>query len=73
MTLVPGIWADFSSAGVSINPPFGSGPKNAFVETDPIAGVSTTFAKNFKLDVTYTAFIMQILSTLEPRSIWTPN
>lgn len=62
VTLVPGIWADFSSGGVSINPPFGSGPKTAFVETDPIAGVSTSFANHFKLDVTYTAFIMQILN-----------
>jgi hypothetical protein len=62
VTLVPGIWADFSSAGVSINPPFGSGPKDAFVEMDPIAGVSVGFAKNFKLEVTYTAFVMQILN-----------
>jgi hypothetical protein len=29
-------------------------------ETDPIAGVSFGFAKNFKLSVTYTAFSMQI-------------
>src|SRR4029077_5604157 len=28
---------------------------------DPIAGVSIGFAKHFKLDVTYTAFNMQIL------------
>jgi hypothetical protein len=61
VTLVPGVWADFSSAGVSQHPPFGSQPKTHFVEIDPIAGISIGFAKNFKLDVTYTAFAMQIL------------
>src|SRR5205085_57163 len=61
VTLVPGVWADFSTAGVSEHPPFGSEPKTHFVEIDPIAGISFGFAKNFKLDVTYTAFAMQIL------------
>jgi hypothetical protein len=61
VTLVPGIWNDFSSSGVSIHPPFGSKPKNNWVEIDPIAGVSIGFAKHLKLDVTYTAFNMQIL------------
>lgn len=61
VTLVPGVWNDFSTAGVSRNPPFGSQPKNNWVEVDPIAGISFGFAKNFKLDVTYTAFAMQIL------------
>lgn len=61
VTLVPGVWNDFSSEGVSIHPPFGSQPKTSWVEIDPIAGVSVGFAKNWKLDVTYTAFNMQIL------------
>ena len=61
VTLVPGVWNDFSSSGVSLHPPFGSEPKKNWVEIDPIAGVSFGFAKHFKLDVTYTAFNMQIL------------
>jgi len=61
VTLVGGMWTDFASDPVSIHAPFGSKPKTSFVEMDPIAGVSTTFAKDFKLDVTYTAFVMQIL------------
>jgi hypothetical protein len=56
-----GAWADFSSAGVSVNGPYGSHPKTDFVEIDPIFGLSTTLAKNFTLGVTYTAFGMQIL------------
>jgi hypothetical protein len=61
VTFVPGVWNDFSSSQVSIHAPFGSEPKNTWVEIDPIVGISTTFAKDFKLDVTYTAFAMQIL------------
>lgn len=56
-----GAWADISSAGVSINPPFGHSPKTDFVEIDPIAGMSVSFAKHFTLGITYTAFGMQIL------------
>lgn len=62
VTLVGGVWTDFASEGVSINAPFGSEPKTTFVEIDPIAGVSVSFAKQFKLDITYTAFAMQVLS-----------
>ena len=61
ITFVPGVWNDFSSSGVSVHPPFGSTPKTHWVEIDPIVGISFGFAKNFKLDVTYTAFNMQIL------------
>ncbi len=61
VTLVGGMWSDFSSEGVSVHAPFGSKPATDFVEIDPIAGISTKFAKYFQLDVTYTAFIMQIL------------
>jgi hypothetical protein len=60
-TLVGGVWNDYCSEGVSVHAPFGSKPKTSWVEIDPIAGVSVGFAKNFKLDVTYTAFNMQIL------------
>jgi hypothetical protein len=61
VTLVPGVWNDFSSDGVSVHAPFGGSPKTHWVEIDPIAGVSVGFAKHLKLDVTYTAFNMQIL------------
>jgi len=61
VTLVPGIWNDFSSSPVSVHAPFGSEPKTSWVEIDPIAGISISFAKHFRLDVTYTAFNMQIL------------
>jgi hypothetical protein len=60
-TLVGGVWNDFSSKGVSEHPPFGTKPKTHWVEIDPIAGISTKFAKNFQLDVTYTVFEMNIL------------
>lgn len=61
VTLVGGVWNDFSSEGVSVHAPFGSSPTTSYVEIDPIAGVSVSFAKQLKLDVTYTAFAMQIL------------
>jgi hypothetical protein len=61
LTFVPGVWNDFSSSGVSVHAPFGSQPKTHWVEIDPIVGMSLGFAKRFKLDVTYTAFNMQIL------------
>ncbi len=56
-----GCWNDFSSAGVSVNGPYGSKPKTDWTEIDPIGGLSLTFAKNFKLEVGYTAFAEQIL------------
>jgi hypothetical protein len=61
VTFVPGVWNDFSSSGVSIHAPYGSNPKTHWVEIDPIVGISFGFAKRFKLDVTYTAFNMQVL------------
>lgn len=61
VTLVGGIWNDFSSSGVSLHAPFGSNPKKSWVEIDPIAGVSVGMAKKLTLSVTYTAFNMQIL------------
>ncbi len=62
VTLVGGVWNDFSSSGVSEQPPFGSEPKTHWVEIDPIAGVSLRMFKQVKLDLTYTAFNMQVLS-----------
>jgi hypothetical protein len=61
VTLVGGVWNDFSTDPVSIHAPFGSSPKTHWVEIDPIAGISMSLAKKLKLDVTYTAFNMQIL------------
>jgi hypothetical protein len=59
LTFVPGVWGDFTSHPIPIHV---KGPGAAdWVETDPIADLSTTFAKNFKLDLTYTAFDMHIL------------
>jgi hypothetical protein len=62
VTLVFGCWNDFGSTEVSKQPPYGSDPKTHWTEIDPIAGLSFGFAKNFKLDVTYTAFAEQILN-----------
>jgi hypothetical protein len=55
VTLVPGIWNDFTSSPMSVNQPHTS-PKTDWIEIDPIAGIEIGFAKNFTLDVTYTAF-----------------
>ncbi|MBV9127065.1 MAG: hypothetical protein JO117_03150 [Verrucomicrobia bacterium] len=60
--LVGGMWNDFGTSQVSRQPPFGSNPKTNYTEIDPIAGISVGFAKYFTLDVTYTAFVEQILS-----------
>ena len=62
VTLVGGVWNDFSTEGVSKNAPFGSSPNTSWVEIDPIAGVSVSMAKKLTLSVTYTAFNMQILN-----------
>lgn len=61
VTLVGGVWNDFSTDGVSSHAPFGSKPTTAWVEIDPIAGVSLGLGKQFTLSATYTAFNMQIL------------
>ena len=59
LTFVPGVWADFTSHPIAIHAS-GRGAAD-WVETDPIAGLSLKFARDFKLDVTYTAFDMHIL------------
>lgn len=60
VTLVGGFWNDYATEAVPEHLGTGSTETN-FIEIDPIFGVSFAFAENFKLDVTYTAFAMQIL------------
>ena len=60
VTFVPGFWNDFATSPIPAHLTAGS-KKTSWVEYDPILGVSIGFAKNFKLDVTYTEFAMQIL------------
>jgi len=60
--IVAGVWNDFSSYPVSINAPYGSQPKTHYTEIDPIFGVSVGMLKHLTLDVTYTAFVEQILN-----------
>lgn len=60
VTLVGGFWNDYATDSIAEHVAPGSTETN-FIEIDPIFGVSIAFAKNFKLDVTYTAFCMQIL------------
>jgi len=63
VTLVGGVWNDFSSSQVSTTgPTYKTAPTTAWLEIDPIAGFSVGLAKRFKLDVTYTAFNMQIMN-----------
>jgi len=59
--IVGGVWNDFSTSPVSVHAPWGSPDKTHYTEIDPIFGVSVGFLKNFTLDVTYTAFVEQIL------------
>jgi len=60
-TIVGGGWWDFGTSTVSKHPPYGAGPKTNFTEFDPIGGIAVGFAKHFKLEVTYTAFVERIL------------
>ena len=60
ITLIPGFWNDFATSPIPAHLTAGSKGTD-WVEYDPILGVSIGFAKNFKLDVTYTEFAMQIL------------
>ena len=62
ITLVGGVWNDFCTAPVSTTgPTYHTQPTTSWIEIDPIAGVSVGLGKRFKLEVTYTAFNMQIL------------
>ena len=60
ITLVGGFWNDYATDGIPENLGAGSSETH-FIEIDPILGLSFGLGKNFKLDVTYTAFCMQIL------------
>jgi len=59
--LVAGVWNDFGTEGVSEHAPYGSNPKTNYTEIDPIFGLSIGLGKVATLDVTYTAFVEQIL------------
>jgi hypothetical protein len=61
VTLIPGVWNDLRTKSVSVHAPYGSQPTTPWTEVDPIAGIEIGFAKHFTLDVTYTAFVEQIL------------
>ena len=61
MKAVGGVWNDFGTSGVSEHAPYGSNPKTHWTEIDPIGGISIGLAKRFTLDVTYTAFVENIL------------
>lgn len=60
ITLIAGFWSDYATDGIPEGLAPGSSETN-FIEIDPILGVSFGLGKNWKLDVTYTAFCMQIL------------
>lgn len=60
ITLVPGFWNDYATRPVAIHNAVGSRTTH-WIEIDPIFGLSFGLGKNFKLDVTYTEFGMQIL------------
>lgn len=60
--VVAGVWNDFGTTPVSKNAPYGSDPKTNWTEIDPIFGVSLGLGKKFTLDITYTAFVEQILN-----------
>lgn len=57
-TLVGGIWNCFGSSKLNDN----SGNPTMWYEIDPIAGMSFGIGKNLTLDITYTAFNMQIFN-----------
>jgi hypothetical protein len=59
--IVGGVWNDYSTSPVSVHAPWGSPDKTHWTEIDPIFGVSFGLFKQFTLDVTYTAFVEQIL------------
>lgn len=61
ITLIAGFWSDYATDGIAEGLGPGS-PETNFIEIDPILGVSFGLGKNWKLDVTYTAFCMQILN-----------
>lgn len=61
VTLVGGVWNCFGTDRIASSDS-GGNDRTSWYEIDPIAGLSFGFAKHFTLDVTYTAFDMQILN-----------
>jgi hypothetical protein len=61
VTVVGGIWNCFGTSRLPSSDS-GGADKTSWYEIDPIAGLSFGIAKNFTLDVTYTAFDMQIFN-----------
>lgn len=61
VTLIPGVWNDLGTHSISVHAPYNSQPTTPWTEVDPIAGIEIAFAQHFTLDVTYTAFVEQIL------------
>lgn len=61
VTLIPGVWNDLGTHSIAVHAPYNSQPQTPWTEVDPIAGIEIGFAKHFTLDVTYTAFVEQIL------------
>lgn len=61
VTFIPGVWNDLGTHSISVHAPYNSQPTTPWTEVDPIAGIEIGFAKRFTLDVTYTAFVEQIL------------
>ncbi len=59
VSLVGGFWNCFGTSKLPSSDSNGA-KKTGWYETDPIAGISFSFAKHFKLSVTYTDFSMQI-------------
>jgi hypothetical protein len=60
-TFTGGFWSCYGTHQLPATQGY-PGNKTGWIETDPIAGISVGFAKNFKLSVTYTAFDMHILN-----------
>ncbi len=60
VTILGGFWNCFGTHQLPATQGNATGNKTGWYETDPIAGISVGFAKNFKVSVTYTAFNMQI-------------
>jgi hypothetical protein len=61
VTFIPGVWNDLGTHAISVHAPYNSEPRIAWSEIDPIAGIEIGFAKHFTLDITYTAFVEQVL------------
>ncbi len=60
VTLIPGVWNDLGTKSLPIHNTSAK-PTTPWSEIDPIAGIEIGLAKHFTLDVTYTAFVEQIL------------